>query len=159
MRELWSSGLVVFSLVEHVALEYSSSFPAWIFMRRLISGSGTSMFLLKRWDRTGNKEYRTVEYRAIHMNRTEIVKARLNSTTIQHKLGLTRTLLCKPHPTIETQCPHNFSCNWANCAQTLKAQNLDQVKCHGWSATISRMVTHHPKSTRRKCTTDFEYGI
>ena len=29
------------------------------------------------------------------------------------------------------------------------------AECHGLLATISRMVTHHQKSTRRKCTTDF----
>ena len=27
-----------------------------------------------------------------------------------------------------------------------------------WSPTIQRMVTHHPKSTRGKCTTDVEFG-
>merc|ERR1711867_59076 len=28
----------------------------------------------------------------------------------------------------------------------------------GWSPTIQRMVTHHPKSTRGKCTTGMELG-
>ena len=28
----------------------------------------------------------------------------------------------------------------------------------GWSQTIPRMVTNHPKCTIRMCTTDFEFG-
>ena len=32
-----------------------------------------------------------------------------------------------------------------NLASRLNSQNQDQVKYHGWSATIPRMVTHHPK--------------
>ena len=27
-----------------------------------------------------------------------------------------------------------------------------------WSATIPKMVTHHPKSTRRKCSPDLQFG-
>ena len=30
-------------------------------------------------------------------------------------------------------------------APRLNSQNEDQVKCHGWPATIPRMVTHHPE--------------
>ena len=45
---------------------------------------------------------------------------------------------------------------------------IKTVKYHGWSATIlrmvrspnmPRMVTHHPKYTRRICNTDMEFGI
>ena len=44
-----------------------------------------------------------------------------------------------------------------NLVSRIDQQNLDQVKCHGWSATIPRMVTHHSKPTRRKCTTDLKF--
>ena len=35
-----------------------------------------------------------------------------------------------------------------NLAHNIDSQNQDQVNCHGWSATIPRMVTHHPKDVR-----------
>ena len=45
-----------------------------------------------------------------------------------------------------------------NLVSRIDQQNLDQVKGHGWSAIIPRMVTHHSKSTRRKSTTDLKFG-
>ena len=48
--------------------------------------------------------------------------------------------------------------NCKSLVSRIDKQNLDQMKCHEWSATIPRMVTHHSKSTRNKCTTDLKFG-
>ena len=73
-------------------------------------------------------------------------------------------------PTIQNLPKVSLLQTW-NLALGFKSQNKDQVKCHGWSPTIKRTVTHHPKSTRNKwsdhhtkatrrnCTTDMSFCI
>ena len=53
-----------------------------------------------------------------------------------------------------------------NLASRPNSQNNEQVTTvrdsqspsKGWSPTIQRMVTHHSKSTRRKCIIDLKFG-
>ena len=62
--------------------------------------------------------------------------------------------------------PEGIVLQACNLASRLNSQNQDQVTTvmdgqspsPGWSPTIQRMVTNHPKSNRRKCTTDLEFG-
>ena len=61
----------------------------------------------------------------------------------------TRSWLCFPPVTTTTNNPHqnlpeNVLQTW-KLATRLNSQNYDQVRCHGWSTTIPRMVTHQPK--------------
>ena len=44
-----------------------------------------------------------------------------NSTQLQFNLSWVwhENCFANPSPSTETQCPHNFSCNWVNCSQTL----------------------------------------
>ena len=50
-------------------------------------------------------------------------------------------------PTIQNLPERGVLQTWT-LAHIHYSQNQDQVKCHGWSATIPRMVTHHPKDGR-----------
>ena len=49
-------------------------------------------------------------------------------------------------PTIQNT-PKGIVLQTWNLASRINLQNLDQVKCHGWSVTIPRMVTYHPNDS------------
>ena len=68
-------------------------------------------------------------------------------------------------PTIQNLPKGSVQQTW-NLAPRLISQNQDkmtsamdgQPPSQGWSTTNPWMVTHHLKPTRRKCTTDLEFG-
>ena len=68
---------------------------------------------------------------------------------LQYRLTNYTTKLTVSHhpqgwsPTIQNLPKGSVQQTW-NLAPWLNSQNQDQVKYHGWSATIPRMVTHHP---------------